>query len=116
MSKHKEVNSLIEGLFKEVTLRELFQKRIYELNISQNAAEKMLQVGHKPLLGLLDGTQKKVDYMVLNKVSTFLGLAVEEVIEIHLRQLESNFDLLNTTTNKKKFIKENFDLIDLRKA
>lgn len=116
MNKHEEVNSLIEGIFKEVTIRQLFQKRLFELKITQYAAEKMLQVGHKPLSGLLDGTQKKVDYLVLNKVATFLGLAVEEVIEIHLRQLETNFDLLNTTTNKKKFIKENFDLISLRKA
>ncbi len=116
MSKHEEVDSLLKGLFKHVGLRELFKRRIYELKLSQNAAEKMLQIGHKPLIGLLDGTQKKVDYIVLSKVAVFLGLGVEEVIDIHLRQLESNFELQNTTANKKKFIKDNFDLISLRKA
>ncbi|WP_374950062.1 ImmA/IrrE family metallo-endopeptidase [Mucilaginibacter sp.] len=116
MGKHDEINSLLENIFKEVGLRQLFERRLHELKTTQTAIERWLGVSHRTLDGLLDGTQKKVDYLVLTNVALFLNMTTEEVIEIHLKQLEENFELQNTTANKKKFIKESFDLIALRKA
>lgn len=115
-NKHKEIDSLLEGIFKKVTLRQIFDKRLYDLKLTQTAVEKLLGVGHRPLDGLLDGTKKRVDYLVLSKVALFLNKTTEEVVEIHLEQLEERFEFENTPSNKKKFIKENFDLIALRKG
>ena len=116
VDKHEEINALLNNLFKEVSLRDMFEKRLYELSISQTAAEKLIGVGHRPLNGLLDVTQKKVDYSTLKAVSVFLNISIEELIEIHVKLIERNFSNQNTTSNKKKFIRENFDLAVLRKA
>ncbi|TWJ01586.1 hypothetical protein JN11_01737 [Mucilaginibacter frigoritolerans] len=114
--KYDEINALLNNIFKEVSLREMFEKRLYELNMSQTAAEKLLGVGHRSLNGLLDVTQKKVDYSTLKAVAIFLNMPVEELIEIHIKLIENNFSNENTISNKKKFIRENFDLTVLRKA
>lgn len=114
--KHKEIDSILENIFRKVTLRDLFDQRLYELKITQTAVEKMLGIGHRPLNGLLDATQKKVNYIVLSRIAVFLNKTVEEVIEINLAQLDEKFTYENTASNKKKFIKENFDLAVLRKA
>lgn len=116
IDKHAEINELLNNIFKKVSLREMFEKRLYEIGISQTAAEKLLGIGHRPLNGLLDVTQKKVDYSTFKAVASFLNMPIEELIEIHIKLLESNFSNENTSSNKKKFIRENFDLAVLRKA
>jgi Zn-dependent peptidase ImmA (M78 family) len=114
--KHAEINELINNIFKKVSLREMFEKRLYELGISQTAAERLLGIGHRPLNGLLDVTQKRVDYSTFKSVAAFLNMPIEELIEIHIKLIEEAFLNENTTSNKKKFIRENFDLAILRKA
>lgn len=115
-TKNTEIDSLLNSIFKKVTLKELFEKRLYELKVTQTSVEKLIGVGHKPLNGLLNATQKRVNYLVLSKLATFLNKTTEEIVEIHLEQLEDRFSVENTPSNKKKFIKENFDLTALRKA
>ena len=114
--KYDEINAMINRAFKFINLREMFENRLYELQMSQTAAEKLLGVGHRSLNGLLDVTQKRVDYSTLSRVAMFLNIPVEELIEIHVTLLEKQFANENTNSNKKKFIKENFDLAVLRKA
>lgn len=114
--KHAEINELLNNIFKKVSLREMFEKRLYELGISQTAAERLLGVGHRSLNGLLDITQKKVDYSTFKSVAAFLNIPIEELIETHINLIEETFSNENTTSNKKKFIRENFDLAILRKA
>jgi len=114
--KYTEIDALLNNIFKEANLREMFEKRRYELNLSQTAVEKLIGVGHRSLNGLLDVTQKRIDYLTLSRVAAFLNLPVEELIEIHLSLLEKKFSNEDTTSNKKKFIRENFDLAILRKA
>lgn len=115
-NKHSEIDSILEGIFKRITLRELFEQRLHELKLTQTGVEKMLGISHRPLKGLLDATKKSINYGVLNQLAVFLNKTVEEIAEIHLKQLEEKNELQNTPLNKKKFIKENFDLAVLRKA
>ncbi len=115
-NKHAEIDYLLKSLEQKKSLREIFEQRLHELKTSQTAIEKMFQISHRTLDGLLDGTQKRVNYMALSQLAIFLNMTTEEIFEIHVEQLKNNFETENTSANKKRFIKENFDLTVLRKA
>lgn len=114
--KHSDIDALLSGIFKQVGLRERFDKRLHELGLSQTAAEKMLKIAHRTLDGILDGTQKRADTTSFQKIAVFLNMPLDEFIEVHASLAEKNFSEQSTPANKKKFIKEHFDLAVLRKA
>lgn len=115
-NKYSEIDAILSGILKEPTLRELFDKRLHELGITQTSARNLLGLERRTLNGILDGTQKRANYTGFQKVATFLNISIEEVIERHGALVERNFENENTPANKKKFIRENFDLIVLKKA
>ncbi len=115
-NRHKEIDSLINNIFRKVSLRDLFEQRLYELKITQTAAEKMLRLSHRSLDGVLDTTQKKLNIDVLGKIALFLNKSLEEITEINLREFQDKTANEEDTQSIKKFIKENFDLIVLKKA
>jgi Zn-dependent peptidase ImmA (M78 family) len=115
-NRYSEIDEILSGILKEATLRELFEKRLHELDLTQTAARKLLGLQRRTINGILDGTQKRANYAGFQKVATFLNLTIEEVMERHSSLVEKNFENENTPANKKKFIRENFDLIVLKKA
>jgi Zn-dependent peptidase ImmA (M78 family) len=114
-NKHKEIDALLKGLFEE-DLRHLFDKRLHELNITQTSVQNILGIERRTLNGILDGTQKKANFSAFNKLSLFLNIPTERLIEIHISQLEKNCVQVQSSTKKKNFIRENFDLVVLKKA
>jgi HTH-type transcriptional regulator/antitoxin HigA len=98
------------------TLRELFDRRIEELKISTTNVLDILNTNSRTLNGILNGTQKTVDFTNLIKLSTFLQLPKEQVILLYVKSLEKNFANDTTSSKKIEFIKENFDLAILKKA
>jgi len=114
--KYKEIDALLRGLFHEVTLRELFDKRLHELKTNQTSIQKLLKIERRSINGVLDGTQRRADVKVYNKLASFLNISPEQVIQMHLAQVERNFVVASTPLNKKKFIRENFDATVLKKA
>ena len=114
--KHTEIDAILNGILKETSIRERFEKRLYELGIKQATAEKLLKISYRTLNGILDGSQKRVDYLSLNKVAAFLNMSPEFFLEQHIALLEKNFSNENTSSNKKKFIRDHFDLLVLKKA
>lgn len=115
-NKHNEIDALLNGILRQPNLRDLFDKRLHELNVKQTTVQKMLKIERRTLNGILDGTQKKADTWSLQKVALFLNIPIDEFIEIHSSMTERNFSEQDTTANKKKFLKENFDLAVLRRA
>lgn len=114
-SEDNFADDIIHGLFKPPTLKELFETKIKELEISPRAAYDILNIQHRTLNGILEGTQKSVDYTNLIKLSNFLQLPKERVIKMYLDSLEINFPYDVIPPEKIKFIKENFDLAVLKK-
>jgi HTH-type transcriptional regulator/antitoxin HigA len=99
------------------TLRELFEKRAAQLNVSAStAALEILNIEWRALNGILDGTQKRVDFTSLSKLARFLNLSYAQVIELYLYNLEGNYKQEIGLTDKGKFILDNFDLANLKKA
>ncbi|MBE2288400.1 MAG: hypothetical protein IAE95_02510 [Chitinophagaceae bacterium] len=115
-NKFSDIDALLRGIFKEETLREMFEKRMFELGVNQTSVLKMLQMERKTLLGILDGTQKRANLANLHNLAVFLNVPTEDLIKKHISQLEKNSENDESAANKKKFIRENFDLIVLKKS
>lgn len=101
------------------TLRALFDHRINELDISTTNAAELMRVELPTLNGILDGTQKRVDYTSIMKIASFLQIGMERVAELYLKALQAKFPeegQAGTSSDKIRFIKENFDLVALKKA
>lgn len=119
--RHNEIDKLLSGALKHtvnhnaVTLKERFEKRAEELSISPTAALDILNIEYRALNGILNGTQKNVDFTALSKIARFLGITYPEVIELYLRNLDSNYQKEIGYTEKGKFIVANFDLAILKK-
>lgn len=114
--KHKQANDILNNLFKEPNLRELFERRLHELNVNQTNALKMVKMERKALLGIIDGTQRRADYRNFEKLAAFLNILTEELIQKHTALLEKKFEKKESSRDKKKFIREHFDLAAFKKA
>ena len=114
-NKFSEIDALLRGVFEE-NLKDKFEKRLYELGINQTNVLKMLQMERKTLLGILEGTQKRANLENLHKLAVFLNIPTEELIQIHISQLEKNAVHNHSDIDRKKFIRENFDLTVLKKS
>ncbi len=105
------------GKPKHLSLRELFERRIEELDIPVTNAREIMDIQLSTLNGILDGTQKRVDFTNLVKLSDFLQISRQELIDIYLNQLQANFDISpKVSPEVVEFIKTNFDLAALKKS
>jgi len=118
-SDKDEIDDLLRGIIKPTkTLREMFELRLEELSMSfTSAASDIINIQFRTLNGILDGTQKTVDFTNFLKLSDFLQKPAEEVFNLYVDQLQKNFDLTPKASPETiKFIKENFDLASLKKV
>ncbi|MCO5241829.1 MAG: ImmA/IrrE family metallo-endopeptidase [Chitinophagaceae bacterium] len=117
-SKHQDINSLLNDILRpdKPGLKELFDKKISELKITSTSVLEILNIQHRTLKGILDGTQKVVDVTNLIKIANFLQLPKEDVIKMYIDSLEKNYTESIVPPEKIKFIQENFDLAALKKA
>jgi HTH-type transcriptional regulator / antitoxin HigA len=117
------VDDLLNRLFKpsepqqKESLKELFNRRVQELGISPTNVLTMLNLASRTLNGILNGTQKMVDYTNLIKIAHFLQLPKEQILQLYIDEIEKNFPLdITSTPQRIEFINENFDLVSLKKA
>jgi HTH-type transcriptional regulator / antitoxin HigA len=121
-NKHEEIDRLINGAFEQpipnasLGLRERFEKRLMELQITSTQAQEILDVERRTLNGIIDGTQKRVDFIALSKLARFLVMPSDELVRLYLETLEKNYEEDVEASSKKKFIVENFDLVVLQKS
>jgi HTH-type transcriptional regulator/antitoxin HigA len=98
-------------------LKEIFETRLQELDIPATSVLDILNIQHRTLYGILNGTQKTVDFTSIIKIADFLQRPKEEIVKLYLDALENNFSIKSVIAPQKiKFIKENFDLAVLKKA
>jgi HTH-type transcriptional regulator/antitoxin HigA len=114
--RYKQANSILNNLFREPSIRELFERRLHELNIKQTNALKMLKMERKALLGIIDGKQRRTDYTNFEKLAAFLNILTEELIQKHTELLGKKFEQKEPSRDKKKFIREHFDVASFKKA
>lgn len=120
-SEEDEMGKLLDGVLasfksnKFDTLREVFDKRIKELKVSQAQVEKTLKIEYRTLNGILDGTTKKFDLGNLVKIAKFLNLEVEDLVQKYVSEALSSSKVYDSDIEKKNFIVNNFDLPRLKK-
>lgn len=101
----------------QLSLKEYFDNRIRDLDLSFRAVCDLLDIQHRTLVGILEGEQKRVDYTVLLKLSTFLQLSKDETILLYLEGIERNYeDATNIDLATIEFIRNNFDLLAFKKC
>lgn len=116
--RSNNISDLLKDIFQPShTLRDLFSQRIEEINLSPTAALDIVNMPYRTLNGILDGTQKTIDYTNLVKLADFLQVSTDEVFSLYSKTLKKNFEIESPFSPEKiKFIKENFDLSVLKKS
>lgn len=114
--RYKDIDALLGNLFEPTTLKGLFEKQLQELDISSTTALGILGISYRTLNGILEGTQKSVDYTNLIKLAVFLKIPKEQLIKLYVDSLEKNYPFISVSSEKINFIKENFDLAALKKS
>lgn len=110
------IDDLLNSALKKEGLNDLFEKKLDELKLNKTNVQEILGMPYRTLKGILDGTQKLVDVNNLVKLADFLKISKEEVFKLYVDSVQKYHPVSNVSTQKIKFIKENFDLIALKKA
>lgn len=119
--KHKDVDDLLNRIFTENSrvdyypLQELYDQRLAYLEITKNQASNILDVDQKTIDSILKGELRKVDFVTILKLSNFLEIPYEQLINKYFKLVGDthNEDILSA--KKRSFIVNNFDLPSLKK-
>jgi len=95
---------------KDISLKELFEQRLSDLNISQHQALRLLNLERKSLTGILDRESKRIDIVNALKLSNFLNLAPKDFIDIYLTEMPVEAIGEIEKARKRTFIVNNFDI------
>ena len=84
--KYKDIENMLNGLFPEAqtSLRDRFNKRLYELEMTATSACTNLGIQWRSMQGILDGTQKIIDGTNILTLSNFLQIPHEEVWKLYV--------------------------------
>lgn len=100
---------------KEESLSTVFESRLAELDINQTTAAEIMGIQHRGLVGIINGTLKRVDFSTLMKLSAFLQIPEKEILELFMNSFKEHLPSSDNQV-KIKFIQENFDLATLKKV
>lgn len=103
----------------KINLKDLFERRLDELKISKTNACGIINIQSRALNGILEGTQKQIDFTNIIKIASFLQIQKEEVLKLYVESLEKHFPDKTSPQilpEKIEFIKENFDLAALKRV
>ncbi|ASQ91473.1 hypothetical protein CHL67_11550 [Prosthecochloris sp. GSB1] len=95
---------------KNATLKERFDQKLIDLNISQHQALKLLNIERKSLVSILDQESKRIDMVNALKLSNFLNLTPKDFIDIYLTEMSSEAIGELEKARKRTFIVNNFDI------
>jgi len=119
--KYKDINALLSRIMSEnekVTyfpLKELFEQRLAYLEITKNQASNILDVDQKTIDSILTGEAKKVDFVTILKLSNFLEIPYEELMNKYFKLISDTHNESLLLAKKRSFIVNNFDLSRLKK-
>lgn len=116
---NNDINNLINSawandeIIKSV-LRNKFDERLLELDISTNQAVENLEIPIRTLDGILDGTLKQVDFFSLLKVAQFLEISFDEITALYVQATTTKHKVELELSRRRSFIINNFDLPALK--
>ena len=99
-----------------VNLRELFDVKLHELNITENQAHKLLDIDKNSLNPILDGSVKQPNMFNVIKIADFLEISLESIIATILsNQNDVQIGKLEKVTEV-SFLTKHFDIDKLYKT
>jgi len=114
--KDKFIKNILNSALKEETLKDLFENKLNQLEISTTSALEILKMSSRTLKGILDGTQKTFDHTALLKIASLLQEPREKVVKLYFDSLSEKHPIVATATPEKiEFIKANFPLGIMKK-
>lgn len=98
------------------TLRQLYERKLQELGISDRiAAREVMGIEHKALHQILDGTAKFPDALKMLKLASFLEINAEEVMALFLQNASREEVAKLDEVRRATYIVKEFDLVQLKK-
>ena len=120
-NRHKDVDALLKRLFSENSkssyypLQELFEQRLVSIDITKHQALKILGIDHKTLDSILTGDSKKVDFVTILKLSDFLEIPHEEIVNKYFNLVRDTHNESISLAKKRSFLANHFNLPSLKK-
>lgn len=115
--------TLLADLFKPApyvnrdSLSDLFESRLKELGISRANALNIMKMERLTLIGILEGSQKRVEVGNLTKIAHFLKIPRQEVARLYFDEVDRHDGGdAHVMSDVVEFINANFDTAALKKA
>ena len=122
MSDELGQNNDIDGYLRQllssdqpVSLREQFDNKLKELDLSFNQVVANLGIEYRTLHGLLDGTLKRIDVQAMMKMAEFLEVPQAQIFDLFMESHKQIYKDEFLNAKKRLFIQNNFDLKNLQK-
>ena len=111
------VQSTSHGLIEcdGMTLKELFQSKLNDLNMTTTQAERLLDISHKSLLAILNNTGERIDIINVIKLAHFLGLSISDIMKLYVPKMPSEQIGEIQKAREAGYIVANFDIALLKK-
>lgn len=99
------------------TLRQLYERKLEELGISDRiAAREVMGIEHTPLHQILDGTAKFPDALKMLKLASFLEINADEVMALFIQNASREEVAKLDDVRRATYIVKEFDLTQMKKA
>lgn len=108
------VNSSID-LQSVTSVRELYQKRKYELGLTDYQIQNLLEMDKNVLNPIIDGSAKFMNVVSVIKLAHFLGVSVNDLIKIYVPEMRPEQIGDIQRAREAGYIVENFDTVTLTK-
>lgn len=114
----QDINSLLKSIFtetEEVNIREIFDLKLLEYNLSKTKALKLLNIDKDVFEEIISGNAKQPNLINIVKIAEFLNFEINDFIKLVLKHQSS--ENLSSIENARKatFIVKNFDVKTLTK-
>jgi Zn-dependent peptidase ImmA (M78 family) len=113
-----DINKLLKSIFSEenyIDIREVFEKKLVEYNLSKTKAFKLLNIDKDVFEEIISGTAKQPNFINIVKISEFLNIDINDFINLVLKnQSKENISSIENA-RKATFLVKNFDIKALTK-
>jgi len=114
---YMNIESLLNSIFSdtEYNIKNVFEKKLNEYNLSRTKALKLLNIDKDVFDEILNGTAKQPNLIHIVKIAEFLGIEVNNFINIVLKNQNAENISAIDSARKATFLVKNFDVKALTK-
>lgn len=111
------IESLLNSIFSDTdyNIKDVFEQKLSEYNLSRTKALKLLNIDKDVFEEILNGTAKQPNLIHIVKIAEFLGIEVNNFINVVLKNQNAENILAIDNARKATFIVKNFDVKALTK-